>query len=70
MSKNYDAPFSAAEKLRIALGKFQNVPEVGGVFDQQHADCLTQAGLELGEVITELDDYFNDSDTFPNGRIP
>ena len=43
MSKNYDLPWEVQEKLESVLSKLRNVPEVGQVWDQQHADKIGRA---------------------------
>lgn len=56
MSKNYDLPWEVQEKLESVLSKLRNVPEVGQVWDQQHADTHMAADIELREVIKQFED--------------
>lgn len=49
--KNYDLPHEVQEKLESVLAKLRNVPIVGQVYDQQHADTHLAADIELCEVI-------------------
>ena len=49
--KNYDLPHEVQEKLESVLAKLRNVPVVGQVYDQQHADTHLAADQELCEVI-------------------
>ena len=39
------------ETIQRAIHAFQNVPEVGAIYDQQHADTHMHALIELRELI-------------------
>jgi hypothetical protein len=54
MTSNYDIPHEEFRQIRQAIEALYNVPEVGGVYDQQHADTHLKAAVELEEALKEL----------------
>ena len=66
MSKNYDLPFRAIQKINKVKEALLNVPQVGEVYDQQHSDTHMQAAQLATEAIKELTSYFDDPDIFPS----
>ena len=41
--------------LRQARAALMNVPEVGGVYDQQHSDTQLRAYVEVDNLLTQLE---------------